>query len=142
MPSTPADEPTTQRKRLQLATETHRIIELGRDTASVFADGSMHQLYCYHILVDTSTDLRPAFTTGPVEIDVGNGYRQFPVDRVIRIEEYPLLIEGRRTPITEWVVAVGEEDLATQALWGGLPEPIDRELTYRCRPSAYIETRS
>lgn len=102
----------------------------------------MHQLYLYHILVDTDDDLRAGFEHGPIDIDVGDGYRQFPVDRVLRIEEYPLLIEGRRTSITEWVIAIGEHDLASQVVWGGLPQQVEEELSYRCRPSAYIDTRS
>lgn len=101
----------------------------------------MYQLYLYHILVDSKDDLSEMFEYGPVDIDVGNGYRQFPVDRVLRTEEYPLLIEGRRTGITEWVVAVGERSLVSQTAWGGLPQPIEEELSYRCRPSAYIDTR-
>lgn len=133
---------TEHTKRIRLDGETHRVIEIGRDSTSVFFDGTMYQLYLYHILVDSTGDLRPGFIHGPIDIDVGNGYRQFPVDRVLRVEEYPLLIEGRRTSITEWVVAVGERKLASQAVWGGLPEPIEQELTYRCRPSAYIDTRS
>lgn len=101
----------------------------------------MYQLYLYHILVDSRDDLSEGFEYGPVDIDVGNGYRQFPVDRVLRTEEYPLLIEGRRTGITEWVVAVGERGLVSQTAWGGLPQQIEEELSYRCRPSTYIDTR-
>ncbi|RRJ32017.1 hypothetical protein [Halocatena pleomorpha] len=132
---------TKNSKRIRLDGSTHRIIEIGRDSTSVFSDGTMYQLYLYHILVDSTNDFSRGFEAGPVDIDVGNGYRQFPVDRVLRVEEYPLLIEGRRTSITEWVVAVGERDLASQAKWKGLPKPIEQELSYRCRPSSYIDTR-
>lgn len=133
---------TENTKRIRLDGKAHRIIEIGRDSTSVFADEMMHQLYFYHMLIDSARDFSAEFEDGPVDIDVGNGYRQFPVDRVLRIEEYPLLIEGRRTGITEWVVAVGESELASQARWSGLPQQVEQELTYRCRPSAYIDTRS
>lgn len=141
-PSDQLNRETEHTKRLRLDGKTHRIVEIGRDSTSVFSDGTMHQLYLYHILVDTDDDLRAGFDHGPIDIDVGDGYRQFPVDRVLRIEEYPLLIEGRRTGITEWVVATGEHDLASQVVWGGLPQQVEEELSYRCRPSAYIDTRS
>lgn len=133
---------TENTKRMRLDGETHRIIEIGRDSTSVFSDETMYQLYMYHILVDSTSDFAAGFEDGPVDIDVGNGYRKFPVDRVLRVEEYPLLIEGRRTSITEWVVAVGERDLASQAKWSGLPQQVEEELSYRCRPSSYIDTRS
>ncbi|UPM43864.1 hypothetical protein [Halocatena salina] len=129
-------------KRIRLDGITHRIIEIGRDSTSVYSDDTVYQLYLYHILVDSTSDFSTGFENGPVDIDVGNGYRQFPVDRVLRVKEYPLLIEGRRTSITEWVVAVGERDLISQARWNGLPQPVERELSYRCRPSSYIDTRS
>lgn len=140
--SNQSNRETEHTKRIRLDGETHRIIEIGRDSTSVFSDETMYQLYLYHMLVDSPSDLYSGFEDGPVDIDVGNGYRQFPVDRVLRIEEYPLLIEGRRTSITEWVVAVGERDLASKAMWGGMPKQVEQELSYRCRPSAYIDTQS
>lgn len=139
----PSNQTTTEEeKQIQLNGQACRIIEIGRDSTSVFSDDETYQLYVYHILVDSENDFYSGFENGHIKIDVGNGYQKFPVDRILRIEDYPLMIEGRRTSITEWVVAVGERALASKAVWDDLPSEVEQELTYRCRPSAYIDTRS
>lgn len=139
----PSNQTTTEEeKQIQLNGQACRIIEIGRDSTSVFSDDETYQLYVYHILVDSENDFYSGFENGHIKIDVGNGYQKFPVDRILRIEDYPLMIEGRRTSITEWVVAVGERALASKAVWDDLPREVEQELTYRCRPSAYIDTRS
>lgn len=140
--TTSSNQTTSEEKQILLNGQACRIIEIGRDSTSVFSDDETYQLYVYHILVDSENDFYSGFENGHIKIDVGDGYRKFPVDRILRIEDYPLMIEGRRTSITEWVVAVGERTLASKAVWDDLPPEVEQELTYRCRPSAYIDTRS
>ncbi len=137
----PSKKSTKETKQIQLNGQACQIIEIGRDSTSVFTQGESYQLYVYHILVDSEDDFYSGFENGHIKIDVGNGYRKFPVDRILRIEDYPLMMEGRRTSITEWVVAVGERALASKAVWDDLPEEIEHELQYRCRPSAFIDNR-
>jgi hypothetical protein len=132
---------TNHTKQIQLNGQARRIIEIGRDSTSVFAGDESYQLYIYHILVDSEDDLYSGFENGHIKIDVGNGYQKFPVDRILLIEDYPLMIEGRRTSITEWVLAVGERELAERAVWEDLPREIEQELEYRCRPSSYIDSQ-
>lgn len=138
----PTDRSKQNTKQIQLNGQARRIIEIGRDSTSVFTGDESYQLYIYHILIDSDDDLYSGFEDGHIKIDVGNGYQKFPVDRILQIEDYPLMIEGRRTSITEWVIAVGDRELAERAVWKDLPRAIEQELEYRCRPSSYIDTQS
>lgn len=132
----------THSKRIKVGGHSCPIFEIGRESTTVSSDGDKYHLYVYHALIDADEDLNAGVDGEQIEIDVGNGYRAFPADRILRIEQYPLMMESRRTDITEWVIAVGEPELARRALWDDLPPAVERELAYRCRPATYVDNRS
>lgn len=135
-------EEKQQAKRLKVDGITHRIIEIGRESSSVFVNTTVYHLHFYHILVVTDVDFTRAFATGGAKIDVGNGYREIPLDRIIRIDSFPLMLEQRRTSITEWVISVGDRSLAERSLWNALPRRIEQELSQRSRPTGTFTSHS
>lgn len=128
-------EEKQQAKRIEVDDTTHKIIEIGRERSSVFVNTTVYQLHFYHIIVVTDVDFTRAFVKGQAKIDVGNGYRVIPTDRIVRIDSFSLMIAQRQTPITEWVITVGERSLADQAVWNVLPRRIEQELSRRSRPA-------